>query len=454
MMNNYMPSDTIAAVATAAGTGAIAVVRISGDNALAILEKIFAKRPPYKSRHLYYGTIMLNGHVVDDGMAVYMQGPRTYTGEDSVEIYCHGGMMTTRHVLEAALHAGCRMADAGEFTKRAFLNGRLDLSQSEAVCDLITANTKNAADVALSQLSGRLKKRIDAACHTLISFIAKVEVTVDYPEEDIEEETAKEIILGIDEQIHQLDDLLRTADAGQIYREGVRVAIIGRPNVGKSSLLNALLGENRAIVTEVAGTTRDTLEAHIDIGGLAVTVTDTAGLHTSQDAIERMGIERAKAAMERSQLTLFVVDTSAELDDEDHALYDEIQHRPHIVILNKTDLPSPQALDNAFHNAPKVALSALTGEGLEDLEHTILETVAQQAIAPSEAVLSNVRHIDAVRRARTHLQTAKDTLVHQMPIDMATTDLRSALHALGEVTGVSVDDDVIDNIFKNFCVGK
>lgn len=453
-------ADTIAAVATPPGMGGVAVVRISGPDARRILMRIFEPAGGWRGgprpRRMVYGRVMLDGQPVDDALAVYFRGPRSYTGEDAAEIHGHGGWTAPRRTLEAALAAGARMAAPGEFTQRAFHNGKIDLSQAEAVMDMVSASTDSAAQVAYGQLSGRLRSRVEAARSALLDALAGIEVTIDYPEDDLDAPVAQESIRRIEAIARDLKKLLATAQAGRIYREGVRCAIVGRPNVGKSSLLNALLGEDRAIVTDTPGTTRDTLEAEIDVHGLRVVVVDTAGIRASSDPLEQMGVERARRAVSAARLALFLVDGTRPIRDEDRALYREVAVRPHIVLRSKLDAAelSEEAVSEAFPGVPLVSLSAKTGEGLDQLERAILDVCAGGAVLPGEALMSNVRHIDAVRRAHSELDEALATLRSGFPPDLATPGIRAAWHALGEVTGGTVDEDVVRHIFAHFCVGK
>lgn len=453
-------ADTIAAVATAPGEGGVAVVRVSGPRAREILTGIFRPAAGWRSgptaRRVTYGRVMLDGLAVDDGLAVYFPAPRSYTGEDVAEIHGHGGWTAPRRVLEAALAAGARMAEPGEFTRRAFLNGRMDLSQAEAVMDMVAAATDTAARVAYGQLSGRLRRRVEALRAGLLELLAAIEVTVDYPEEDAEAPTAEAAAAELERIRRDMRALLDTAGAGRIYREGVRCAIVGRPNVGKSSLLNALLGEDRAIVTDTPGTTRDTLEADIDVHGLRLVVVDTAGIRAAGDPLERMGVERARRAAASAGLVLFLVDGVRPVSGEDRDIYREISAVPHLVLRSKSDaacLPEAE-VRAAFPGARVLSLSARTGEGMASLEAAILEVCAGGGVQPGEALLSNVRHIDAVRRAHRSLAEASDTLAAGLPPDLATPDIRAAWHALGEVTGGTVDEDVVRRIFERFCVGK
>ncbi|MEX1376709.1 MAG: tRNA uridine-5-carboxymethylaminomethyl(34) synthesis GTPase MnmE [Eubacteriales bacterium] len=459
-MKNYMDkTDTIVAIATASGKAAIAIVRLSGDESLQIASAIF-RGSALKDRKMTYGYIADGDNKIDEVNIVYMKAPKTYTGEDTVEIYCHGSMFVAQRIVEAAVKNGARLALPGEFTKTAFLNGKLDLSQAEAVIDVINSSTKSAKDMALNQLSGRLKNSINSLIHLLTRCIAQIEVTVDYPEEDIEDVTIDHSLEIVNEVLEYVNDALAQSERGKIYKSGIRCAIVGQPNVGKSSLLNAILGESRAIVTSVAGTTRDTLEAHVDIAGVEVILTDTAGIRKSEDFVEKIGVDRAYAAAESAHIVLFVLDMSKNIDEKDIDLYNHIKSKPHIIVLNKedatlTDYEKQLSHLNTDNTKNIVTISAADGKGINVLEEKVIELFnADSDISADEIELSNVRHVDAIKRAQTSLMKAKDTLSNRLPVDFAVVDLRDALHALGEITGENVDEDVINTIFSEFCVGK
>jgi len=459
MINNQTYDDTIVAVATAAGKSAIAIVRLSGKDSLKIARSIF-KGNDLKDRVMAYGHIADNDNIIDEVNIVYMKAPKTYTGEDTVEIYCHGSMYIAQRIVEAAVKNGARLAQPGEFTKTAFLNGKLDLSQAEAVIDVINSSTKSAKDIALNQLSGRLKGSIAELTTLLTKCVARIEVTVDYPEEDIEDLTIDESLETVDTVINYVEKLLLQSERGKVFKTGLRCAIVGQPNVGKSSLLNAILGESRAIVTPIAGTTRDTLETHIDISGVEVILTDTAGIRKSEDIVEKIGVDRAYQAAENAQILLFVLDMSRNISHEDIDLYNNIKSKPHIIVLNKEDATIKdynKQLDelNTDNTCNIVTISASSGKGISSLENKIIELFNKDSsILPSEIELSNIRHIDAVKRAEKSLLMARETLKSRVPVDMAVVDLKDALHALGEITGANVDEDVLDTIFSEFCVGK
>lgn len=447
-----LQGDTIAAVATAPGEGGVAVIRISGPDAARVLQGCFRGRedPLSSPRRMAYGRFVRGTETVDLGLAVYMPGPGSFTGEDTAELHCHGGQAATRRVLEAALAAGARMAQRGEFSRRAFLNGRMDLTQAEAVMDMVAARTDRAAAQALAQLRGRLGREITRMADQLLDLIAMIEVTCDYPEEDIAEEQTAVWVERLHQMQQRLEQLLATAQGGRVLREGVRCALAGRPNVGKSSLMNALMGEDRAIVTPVAGTTRDTVEAQADLDGLCVTLIDTAGIRETEDPVEALGVARSRQVLDEADLALVVLDASEGLTEADRAILAQTEGMPRLVVANKCDLAGglPEGCGEA------IALSAKTGQGLAGLKQAVARLCGAGRVQPGEAVLTQTRHRDAVRRARLAVGEALEALEAGYPLDMATGGLRAAWKALGEVTGGTVDEDVIDRIFEKFCLGK
>ncbi len=448
---------TIAAPATAPGQAGVAIIRVSGPNALAVLQGCFFHRGRLEPRRMVYGTVTLAGEPVDRALAVFFQAPKSYTGEDMAEIHCHGGQETVRAVLQAVMAAGAIAAEPGEFSKRAFLNGRMDLSQAEAVMDLISARAEGARKLALRQLEGRLGRRVTELQEELLSLLAEIEVTVDYPEDDLEQHTAHDVARRLVGVGKQLEELLRTARAGRALREGVRCAIVGRPNAGKSSLLNALLGEDRAIVTARPGTTRDTLDAEASIGGIPVTFVDTAGIRHAGDEIEAMGVERAKKALAQASMALLVVDGAAGVTNDDRQILKEAGDTPVILVVSKADLALAVTAEEAadlLQCRGAVAVSALTGGGMAALQTMIEECCAGGEGFAESAALSNARHIEAVRDGADAVRQAIEALGEGYPPDTAATDIRRAWHALGQVTGKTVDEDVIDLIFERFCLGK
>jgi tRNA modification GTPase len=458
--------ETIAAVATPPGEGGIGIVRISGSAAYAIGLSLFrfsrqVLKP--KSHRLYYGHVVnpADGRAVDEALVAFMQAPHTYTREDVVEINCHGGIMPLAKILELVLAAGARLAQPGEFTQRAFLNGRIDLAQAEAVIQIIRAKTEQAMELSLAQLQGRLSKQVRAVRQSLLRLLSHLEAAIDFPEHhDVEDLALQELRSGITAALAETETLLQTADQGRIMREGVRTAIIGRPNVGKSSLLNALLGEQRAIVTAVPGTTRDVLEESINLGGVALTIVDTAGIRETADEAEKIGVERAKKALRNADLILYVLDLSAEVDMEDREILASIQEKPCILVGNKTDLVADvQELAGKFAGElppfPFVGMSLLEGQGLELLEQTIISLIFQGSVyVPQSAMVTTARHKDALKRTSQALEELLAALAAGYAPDLLAIDLHTAVEALGEITGESVAADLTEEIFRNFCVGK
>lgn len=452
--------DTIAAISTPLGQGGIGLVRISGPSALSIARRLF--RPARERASdawspftLRYGHIVEpgSGHRVDEVLLSFMPAPRTYTCQDVVEINCHGGIVPLRQVLSLVLREGARMAEPGEFTMRAFLNGRVDLAQAEAVLDVVTAHTDAALRLAVSQLDGRLSSQIRAIRDALVGALAYLEATIDFAEDEIPQQ---DVGPRLEEAHIGLQRLLRDADQGIIYRQGIRTAIIGRRNVGKSSLLNALLRADRAIVTPIPGTTRDTLEETLNLDGVPVVLVDTAGIaNGSADPVEQIGIERSREALRHADLILMVVDGSEPLQSEDIEIAVRAQSRPAILVVNKCDLPPTTDAEGLLPGATRVNVSALTGEGLDELRQTVLDTVLGGQVVASDAVLvTSVRHKDALARTADYIRKAQATMDQGLPADFVTIDLRAAVEALGEITGQTVTEDLLDSIFGNFCIGK
>lgn len=461
-----MLRDTIAAVSTPPGEGGIGIVRISGPSAREIGLSLFrfagGEREP-ESHRLYFGHLRdpHDGQVVDEVLLTYMKAPRTYTREDIVEINCHGGILPLAKTLWLVLSAGARLAEPGEFTRRAFLNGRIDLAQAEAVVQIIRARTDAAMKLGAAQLQGGLSAKVRGMRDRLLQVLARIEASIDYPEhQDVEEVACEAIGCTVSEVLAQVEVLLQTADKGRILREGLRTAIVGRPNVGKSSLLNALLGQERAIVTPVPGTTRDVLEESINLGGVALVVLDTAGIRETRDAVEKIGVLRSQEALDSADLVLLVVDASSGVVDGDREIMGKIAEKPCMVIVNKVDLLTQQAPeDRAFSilagPRPVVRVSALTGQGLPDLEQTVLRLVfGGEAVVTESVMITSVRHQDAVRRAADSLREVQEALRQERPVDLLSIDLSAALAALGEITGETVHDELAEEIFRTFCIGK
>lgn len=453
--------DTIAAIATPLGEGGIAVIRLSGSSAIAIADRCFepagrnAPRLSVAPSHtLHYGHIVRDAQTVDEVLAAVMRAPRTFTREDVVEISCHGGLLPARAVLDAVLAAGARVAEPGEFSKRAFLNGRIDLAQAEAIADLIHSRTELALRAANEQLAGRLSHRVEALREQMLSCLAHVEAQIDFPEEDIAPDTKGQLIERLNTGIAFLGELLATAHEGQLLRRGIRVGIVGRPNVGKSSLLNALLGHDRAIVSAVPGTTRDTIEETADIRGLPVVFIDTAGLRDARDEIELEGIRRTRKTLEAAELLLYVIDGSGALQESEQRLLEATADRKRLVVLNKADLPVRAEL-TGFLATEAVSVSCVSGAGLEDLKDRIKETVwAGKVEASMLQVMINSRHQEALSRARAAAVRCVEAFQQDATLELVAADLRIAVNAIGEIVGHTTTEDLLDRIFGQFCIGK
>ncbi len=453
--------DTIAAISTPLGEGGLAVIRVSGGEALAVADRCFepvgkrSVKPSMAASHtIQFGRVVHQGRPVDEVLVAVMRAPRTYTREDVVEISCHGGILPAKLVLDAVLANGARLAEPGEFTQRAFLNGRLDLAQAEAVADIIHSRTELALAAAEEQLAGKLSQRINRLRDDLMLVLAHVEAHIDFPDEDIAPDTHAQLLGRIDAGLAFMDELLRTANEGQILRRGFRVAIVGRPNVGKSSLLNHLLGHDRAIVSPIPGTTRDTIEETANIRGLPVVFIDTAGLREAGEAIEAEGIRRSHQAMRQADLILHVLDGAESLQVEDERYLAEFSGKPRLVVRNKSDLPARLQLPPGLADRC-VAVSCLTGAGLESLKDAIKETVwAGDIRSEMLEVMINSRHQDALRRAREAATRAGEALRAGATLELVALDLRIATNAVGEIVGKTAVDDLLDAIFSQFCIGK
>lgn len=454
--------DTIAAVATAYGEGGIGIIRISGERSLDILKSVFqpaSGSDEIVSRRMTYGKVIDDDNrLVDEVLAVYMKGPKTYTAEDVVEINCHGSMVSLRKTLALVLRKGARLAEPGEFTKRAFLNGRMDLSQAEAVIDLIKAKTDRSFDIAVSQLEGELSGRVGAIRERLLDVLVNITVNIDYPDEDIEELTYVELKKNISEINDMIKILTSSASAGRMIREGIRVAIVGKPNVGKSSLMNGLLRESRAIVTDMPGTTRDTIEEAISIRNIPVYLTDTAGIRETTDAIEKIGIEKTKEAFNSADFIIFILDGSEDLTDEDRLIMEYIGERNALVLINKNDLGQKidaHEIRDAMPGVRVIQTSLIKGEGITEIEDTIEELVYGGRISQKESLMvNNVRHIELLNRAADSLQDAYTMADAGEALDFIEVDVKNAYELLGEITGETVSDDIISEVFSRFCLGK
>ena len=458
--------DTIAAIATPLGEGGLAVIRLSGVNAFAIADKCFSPigktslKPSAAPTHtIHYGKVLRAEQVIDEVLLAVLRAPRTFTREDTVEISCHGGLLPAKLVLDTLLASGARMAEPGEFTKRAFLNGRIDLTQAEAVADLIHSRTELALAAANEQLAGKLSQRINKLRDDLMLTMTHVEAHIDFPEEDISPDTKDKLLQRLDDGVKFMDELLRSANEGQILRRGIRAAIIGRPNAGKSSLLNQLLGHDRAIVSPIAGTTRDTIEETANIRGLPVIFIDTAGLREGQDEIEIEGI-RSRESLAKAEFILHVLDASEPLTEADKNYFTEFAGKKRIFVRNKMDLPVklelPAAVAQTFQSAlPIVDICCPSGQGIEALKDAIKELVWSGEIkAEMLQVAINSRHQDALHRARAAAQLAVDAMRGAMTLELIAFDLRIAVNAVGEIVGKTTTEDLLDSIFSTFCLGK
>ncbi|WP_010308318.1 tRNA uridine-5-carboxymethylaminomethyl(34) synthesis GTPase MnmE [Kurthia senegalensis] len=461
-----MEFDTIAAISTPMGEGAIAIVRLSGDQAVEIADKVFhspsgKKLVEQTSHTIHYGHLkeVDTGEVVEEVMLSLMRGPKTFTREDVVEINCHGGLVTVNRVLQLVLRNGARMAEPGEFTKRAFLNGRIDLSQAEAVMDLIRAKTDRAMNVALGQMDGKLSRLIKSLRQSILEVLAQVEVNIDYPEyDDVEEVTIPLMIKNCSWVEKEITRLLNTSSQGKILREGLSTVILGRPNVGKSSLLNNLVQENKAIVTDVAGTTRDIIEEYVNVRGVPLRLVDTAGIRETEDIVERIGVERSREALRDADLTLLLMNYNEVLSPEDERLFETVQDMNYIVVVNKTDLPQKIDLDRvreiaAGHHV--ITTSILQDEGIEKLEEAIASLFfSGQVEAEDPTYVSNARHIALLHQAKDRIQDAIQAAEAGIPVDMIQMDLTRSWEILGEIIGETVQDELINQLFSQFCLGK
>ncbi|WP_239253767.1 tRNA uridine-5-carboxymethylaminomethyl(34) synthesis GTPase MnmE [Listeria ilorinensis] len=457
-----MDFDTIAAISTPPGEGAIAIIRLSGDEAIQIADRIFyAKKrlDEAESHTIHYGHIKENNEVIEEVMVSVMRAPRTFTREDVVEINCHGGIVSVNRVLQLLLKMGARLAEPGEFTKRAFLNGRIDLSQAEAVMDLIRAKTDRAMGVALRQMDGNLSRLIRNLRQEILDALAQVEVNIDYPEYDDVEEMTQQMLLEKTRLVKiSVEQLLQTAQQGKILREGLATAIIGRPNVGKSSLLNQLIQEDKAIVTDIAGTTRDIIEEYVNVRGVPLRLIDTAGIRETEDIVEKIGVERSRKALSEADFILLVLNQHEPLTKEDRALFEATRGQQFVVVLNKTDLERKIELEEVYRLAgdhPVVLTSMVEEQGAVQLEEAIKKMFFEGEIDAGDATyVSNVRHIALLQQALEALDAVISGVDMGMPVDIVQIDMTRAWDLLGEITGDSVQDELLDQLFNQFCLGK
>lgn len=455
--------DTIAAISTPPGEGAISIVRMSGEEAVSIAQKVFSGKDltQAKSHTINYGHIVdpKTHEEIDEVMVSLMLATKTFTREDVVEINCHGGIVATNRILQLLLVNGARLAEPGEFTKRAFLHGRIDLTQAESVMDLIRAKTDRSMKIALNQLDGNLSHLIDSLRKDILDVLAQVEVNIDYPEyDDVEEMTTKLLKEKAIEIKQRIEQLLKTASQGKIMREGLATALVGRPNVGKSSLLNHLLHEDKAIVTDVAGTTRDVIEEYVNVSGVPLKLIDTAGIRETDDKVEKIGVERSKKAIEQSDLVLLVLNAAESLTKEDLELIRLTNDKKRIIILNKTDLEEKldrKELAKISENAPVYATSILKNEGVEALEEAISKLFFNGIEnSQSTVMVTNARHIALLKKAQNSLDSVLEGISSGMPVDLVQIDMTEAWNLLGEITGESYEDELLDQLFSQFCLGK
>lgn len=462
-MYNRKTTDTIAAIATAMSSSGIGIIRISGEEAIAIADKIFKCKNSRKtlaqsaSHTIHYGVIQDADEVLDEVLVLLMKGPRSYTAEDTVEIDCHGGVLIMKKILETVIKYGARLAEPGEFTKRAFLNGRIDLAQAEAVIDVIHSSNEYAMKSSVSQLKGSVSKKIRKLREAVLYQIAFIESALDDPEHISLEGYSASLLELLRSMIQEIEGLVKSADNGRILSEGVKTVILGKPNAGKSSLMNVLVGEERAIVTDIAGTTRDTLEEQIRLQGITLNVVDTAGIRETEDVVEKIGVSKAKSMADEADLIIYVVDGSRPLDENDEMIMELIRERKAVVLLNKTDLDmviTQEELENKTHK-PVIAISAKEETGMEVLEHTIQDMFYEGELDfNDEVIITNVRHKTALVSALGSLHMVVESIEQGMPEDFLTIDLMDAYEQLGTILGEAVEDDLVNEIFTKFCMGK
>lgn len=453
--------DTIAAISTPRGEGGIGIVRISGNNALEILGKIFRPKSKKAVRDLRnfsinYGHLYDGENLVDEVLVSIMKAPNTYTKEDIVEINCHGGFVITEKVLETVLKNGARISESGEFTRRAFLNGRLDLTQAEAVMDIIHGKTEKSVSLSLDQLRGDLKEQIGHLKKLVLDVAAHINVVLDYPEEGIDDPLPENLVGNLREVMDTTDILIRSYDKGKMIKEGIKTAIVGKPNVGKSSILNSVLKEERAIVTHVAGTTRDVIEEVVNLKGIPLVLVDTAGIRKTDDLVENIGVEKSKQLIESADLILFVVDGSRALDEEDMRIHEAIKAEKVIGILNKIDIREDIDLSPLTKINKWLEISAIKNQGIDEMEEEIYNHIIEENVEDSsqKITITNIRHKSALEKTKQSIENIFETIENGLPMDLMAVDIKGALDSLSEVTGEISSEDLLDHIFSNFCVGK
>ena len=457
-----MKTDTIAAIATAMTSSGIGIIRISGGQAFEVIEKIFKKKNGGKidlsrSHTVQYGYICDQDEVIDEVLVLIMKGPHSYTAEDTVEIDCHGGVLMMKKILETVIQYGARPAEPGEFTKRAFLNGRIDLSQAEAVIDVINAQNEYALKSSVSQLKGKMSEKVKALREKIIYEIAYIESALDDPEHISLDGYGEELAKKLEPMVKELERLIASADNGKVMSEGVKTVILGKPNAGKSSLMNVLVGEERAIVTDIAGTTRDTLEEHIRLRGISLNVVDTAGIRDTEDVVEKIGVTKARTAAEDADLIIYVVDASVPLDENDRDIIEMIRNRKAVVLLNKTDLEQVVSVEELEKQTGHrvIPVSAKEETGIEELEKEIQSMFYQGDIDFNDEVyVTNIRHKTALTESLSSLKLVQKSIEDGMPEDFYSIDLMNAYEQLGTIIGEAVEDDLVNEIFSKFCIGK
>lgn len=456
-----MNNTTIAGPATESNSSSISVIRISGDKALPVITEIFRgvngrDISDIKAFTLRYGHIVSDDKIIDEVLVSYFKGPRSYTGEDVIEISCHGGALPSRKILELILSKGINLAEPGEFTKRAFLNGRIDMSQAEAVMDIISARTEGALRAANDQSRGILGRKISELRTKLLNVMAKIEVTLDFPDDDLERST--DIVIKNDLTLikEEINSILSTSENGKLIREGIKVVIAGKPNVGKSSLLNVLLNENRAIVTDVPGTTRDVIEETINLDGIAVKLVDTAGIRDTDDIVEKIGVERSRESIDTADLVIIVLDSSRELTEEDREILTKIRDLKKLVLLNKNDLENKINIEeiSSYNIDRMISISAKKNFGITEMKLALKEIFKVESFGINDILVSNTRHIEALKKAFNSLSDAIGGIDNYIPLDLISIDVHDAWSHLGEINGDTLREDLVDKIFTGFCIGK
>lgn len=459
-----LEEDTIAAISTPLGAAGIGKIRISGPDAVKIGDRLFkgvrSRLAEAKTYTAHYGHIIdfETGKTADEVIAIVMKGPRSFTGENVVEFDCHGGMVPLQRVLELVLKAGARLAEPGEFSKRAFLNGRIDLAQAEGIIEVINSKTEKGLDLALDHLGGRLSLKVRGLSDRVLKLLAHLEAAIDYPEDEIEGFDSSELAKRLENIKNDIERLYATSSQGRIYQEGIKTVIVGKPNVGKSSLLNSLLEESRAIVTDIPGTTRDTIEEIININGIPLKIVDTAGIRETQDLVEKIGVDKARESLKRADLILMMLDIYQGIGESDLKIYDLIKEKPVIIVANKMDLKKnvdEKELKKHFSEHTLLKVSVKEEQGLEDLKRAIIDEVLDEEIKSDEEVLiTRTRHKNALERSLMAVDRVIDSFKQNLPFDFLTIDLKDCLNGLGEITGETVTEDIIDRIFNDFCLGK